>query len=256
VRFAWLTLLAGCQLAFPHESEGVVRECIADHDEDGDGTFDCDDPCPIKAGAMLDLDRDSDGVGEGCDPTPGIDRIAFYDPFVTNREYARFDGSLDGASALFGNRSGALLDLPLERFRVYVGFEIVDQASVPGGFGVVYGATLAPTDSERAFDGNYCQPYKSHEDADLLEFELWQAGQREGDPQIAFADWVGPDMPLTGFTGVLELDVADRLSCKVEHVGGPTLHSDERRVEPAGIAVYTFNASIRLAYLLVVEHGD
>lgn len=44
-----------------------------DHDEDNDGTPDSEDPCPTNpAVAKNDPDADGDGVGDLCDPEPGI----------------------------------------------------------------------------------------------------------------------------------------------------------------------------------------
>lgn len=257
MRFALLTLLAGCQLVFPYESE--FEDCVASNDEDGDGVSDCDDACPIVSRLVNpagDQDRDGDGLGEGCDPTSGSDRIAFFDGFASNRAYSRFDGVLEeDGRALFGDRSGFLLDLPLERLRIRVGFEVVRQTDTPGGFGIAFGATVAPAGTPRGFDGHYCQPYKSHDDTDVFELEHWQGGEVVA-VMTDFADWVEDDQMLDGFTGTLELDIADRLRCAIDHPTSAQVINGDRLVDPAGIGLWTFGTEIRIDYVMVVERGD
>lgn len=65
------------------------------HDEDGDAIGDVCDPCPHLAGTSADGDGDGDGVGDACDPQPtvGKQRIAFFDPFTSDRaEWSKGSG--------------------------------------------------------------------------------------------------------------------------------------------------------------------
>jgi hypothetical protein len=253
VRFALLTLLASCQLVFPFEGESPqLADCVAGNDED------CDDICPVVSRLDTpggDQDLDGDGLGEGCDPTPAKDRIVFFDGFASNRTYDRFEGVLSNGRARFGDRSGFLLDRPVDRLVIRVGFEIVRQTATPGGFGIVFGARLAPAATPRGFDGNFCQPYKTHGDSDVFEFEHWEDGVPVS-TSTNFVDWVAPDMMLDGFAGTLELDVSDRLTCSLVYANGAEVLSDDRRVEPAGVGLWTFGSEVVLDYLMVVERGD
>ena len=89
----WLVLaLAGCgRIAFGDRvldgDSDVILSCprATGHDEDGDGIDDGCDVCPHLADTQLDSDGDQ--VGDACDPNPSTpsERIAFFDPFTSQR---------------------------------------------------------------------------------------------------------------------------------------------------------------------------
>lgn len=83
-------LLAACgRIGFGETSPDSTPDGAAclevGHDEDLDGVDDACDLCPQLAGNQDD--RDGDRVGDGCDPHPDdpIDKIAFFDPFTSQR---------------------------------------------------------------------------------------------------------------------------------------------------------------------------
>jgi len=66
-------------------SSDASQTCSDLHDEDGDGIGDACEPCPHLAGTSAD--GDGDGVGDASDPQPAVakQRIAFFDPFTSDR---------------------------------------------------------------------------------------------------------------------------------------------------------------------------
>jgi hypothetical protein len=84
---------------------------LAMHDEDQDGLADPVDNCPHLANADQ-TDSEGDGVGDACDPYPGIatETIVFFDPFVTKRAewtHAGPTASFDGERMIVDARGTA-----------------------------------------------------------------------------------------------------------------------------------------------------
>jgi hypothetical protein len=152
-----LVLVAGCgRLSF--EPVGDDGDVSIGHDEDGDGIADADDPCPCTAGSRLDGDRD--GVGDDCDPNPGVSRdtLAVFgtmapgdQPFVvfpddgsdpgatwTQRPDAlEFDGPPDASDQ---HLSGHLeLPMLLGDVRITLGFDIVNRIEPGDQFQIAVG---------------------------------------------------------------------------------------------------------------------
>ena len=79
-------MLAGCgRVGFDatdaHDGSVGPDVLLAGHDEDLDGLDDNLDPCPHIAGTADD--DDGDGVGNACDPSTGMEKIALFDAFTT-----------------------------------------------------------------------------------------------------------------------------------------------------------------------------
>jgi hypothetical protein len=86
----WVLALAGCgrigfDLTAPGDGSGTEVTSAA-HDEDGDGIDDALDGCPHVADPAQ-LDGDGDRVNDICDPQPTVarERIAYFDPFTSQR---------------------------------------------------------------------------------------------------------------------------------------------------------------------------
>ena len=79
---------AGSDVITSEDGDDAIT-CVG-HDEDGDGTPDACDTCPID-NAIGDGDGDTDGIGDTCDPHPatGIDSVVFFTPFLNLDNWLR-----------------------------------------------------------------------------------------------------------------------------------------------------------------------
>ena len=103
-----------------------------DHDEDGDGILDRDDPCPHVAGDLAD--RDGDGVGDACDPNPSVPTESFL-LFATMQpgdqpfdDPSPFEQRAD-ALHLTPGHTDALITRTLATARVDIGFDVYSVAA-------------------------------------------------------------------------------------------------------------------------------
>jgi hypothetical protein len=135
--------------------DNASPKCMGSHDEDGDGIPDLCDVCPsVFDPNQLDLGETTnglpaDGVGDACDPRPGIDGdyIAIaemnFDPLTTT--YSSYDGTTSypgndtlrvGANA---NNGHAFFTLPVRMTRFEYRATIVDSpAGTVQWFGAWY----------------------------------------------------------------------------------------------------------------------
>jgi hypothetical protein len=105
--------VAGADGAVPGSDAGASFACTAGHDEDGDGVDDCVDVCPHIADPGQ-ADSDGDHVGDACDPHPSlpIDRIVFFDPFVSQRpEWSFFAPAIYANDALEFDAAGSTWEM-------------------------------------------------------------------------------------------------------------------------------------------------
>jgi hypothetical protein len=122
---------------------------VDQHDEDADALGDVCDPCPALAGNAVD--GDGDGVGDACDPQPGVakQRIAFFDPFTSDRpEWSNFTGASRVGESLrilaTTSSSGARLNVGTGETRTYLGGTIpAISATTPHQLSINYGANAA-----------------------------------------------------------------------------------------------------------------
>jgi hypothetical protein len=106
------------------DMDGVFDDddnCPADantdqHDEDGDGRGDVCDLCPHVPEVQVQ-DADGDRVGDLCDPNTGVqNRIAFFDPFTSDRPEWTLVGAWVRANdklSIDAGQDHAILDVPI-----------------------------------------------------------------------------------------------------------------------------------------------
>jgi hypothetical protein len=256
VRAVLLISVAGCQLAFPFESEQIVPgDCVFGFDEDGDGTDNCSDPCPHISAAddpAAAIDLDGDDIGEACDPSIATDRIVFFDGFDANAAYLDFRGARAEGTAIFADDTGFLIEGPFDRFRAEIGFRVTRQIGAVAGHGLAYGGVLAPPGGDRPYDGVYCHALTTP-NGDLIELERFEGGrfaERDEGP----ADWASQGV--NGLEGTMQLEATSGLRCAVDDGNATTTIAGDRPIPAGGLALFAFGVEVSVHYVLVIERGD
>ncbi len=226
------------------------------HDEDADAIGDVCDPCPHLSGTAVDAD--GDGVGDACDPQPSAakQRIAFFDPFTSDRtEWSNFSGASRVGETLrilaTTSSGGARLNIANGETRVYMGGTIPTiETSTPHQFSVNFGANAT---------------------GDVYHYvEFYDSGGSNG--EIAITERNGSvytglaSTPYTGVmpTGAWSMQIDESVSAQqmafsatLGGIARPAISASTADA-PALVAgtrinIYTRNCDLRFDYVLVIE---
>lgn len=125
-------LLAGCDIVYG--LEGRQPPGVQPGDEDGDGTFDTDDPCPHIPNESA-TDRDSDGISIDCDPDDddGSTMSRWYPITAGSIEDLTQDGvgEIADDGFILGDHRGLsalVFDVDTDTATIDIGFKILSSA--------------------------------------------------------------------------------------------------------------------------------
>lgn len=235
-----------------------VDNCPADanadqHDEDGDAIGDVCDPCPHLAGTAAD--GDGDGVGDACDPQPALakQRIAFFDPFTSDRsEWMQKDSVSRVGETLrlnAGGYAGAILEVPNAETRIATAGTIASVVSAAPEHQIVI---------ELARNAG----------GDIYHYtEFYDTGGSSGDIAISRANkGVYTSFVTTPYSGVLptgawsmqvDSSVAAQRIALATTLGGtartPLSADTSALVASTTMYFYAAGADVRLDYVIVIE---
>ena len=228
-------------------------------DEDGDGIEDLQDQCPhINSAGAPQADSDNDGVGNGCDPDPGMQDIhVFYgfgafnigDLSTTGRVQPN-DSFVEIGATGTDAYNGVTSDRALSTTQIDVRFLAIESVdTVDGGFGLRLG-NYGPGDDDAGFCKIDLEP------PDRLQLTATYKSPISGSTRSMTSGVT--DLPFAGASGHLRGTlVGTELTCLIDQLA--TEHSpisisvtlDEPAV-PGTPGGYARNSIVGLEYLFIV----